>query len=230
MTLRLIPPLLAATLLAAASTDSRSEALFCLRPETTLKYERREVSTGTLWWTHTESIDAVREDAGTLTIDVTSVIVSDIGKAPIKEPVHSRVLVREDGTVEVDAAAAAEQAARQMFSILDFKSSGGSSLLPATLKPGDTLPEIHAAVKWSLVSLTIDYSSRSVLRRETITVPAGTFDCIVVQESKSERAPFHRRDRVTLTWYAPGYGMIRHDTLLPDLTPETSEVLVEIIK
>lgn len=214
-----------------AAAPSTAASLFCTRPATTLKYERREAATATLWWTHTESIDVVHANAdGSLSLDVTSVIVSDIGKSPLKAPVHSVVKVHANGTVEVDAAEAAKQAAENMFSALDFKSSGGSSLLPADIKPGDTLPEIHAAVTWAIVSLTIDYTARKVLRRETITVPAGTFDCIVVQESKSERAPFHRRDRVTLTWYAPGYGMIRHDTLLTDLTPETSEVLVEIIK
>lgn len=175
---------------AVSLAPSAATALFCTRPATTLKYERREAATATLWWTHTESIDAVHANAdGSLSLDITSVIVSDIGKSPLKAPVHSVFKVHANGTVEVDAAEAAKQAAENMFSALDIKSSGGSSLLPA-----------------------------------------GTFDCIVVQESKSERAPFHRRDRVTLTWYAPGYGMIRHDTLLTDLTPETSEVLEEIIK
>ena len=40
--------------------------------------------------------------------------------------------------------------------------------------------------------------------------------------------PLHRRERITLTWYAPGVGMVRHDTLLTDGRTETSEVLVSV--
>lgn len=207
-----------------------ADAFFCTEQGAVLHYERRSAEDGELRWRHSESIERVRSVDGVQLIDVTSTIVAVSGKAPIKEPVRSQVRVLSDGSVEVNAAQAAEEAARQRFSAFNFTSSGGTSLLPADLAPGDVLKDIHARVSWAMVSLTIDYTERSVLRRERITVPAGTFDCIVVREHKLEKAPLHRRDRITLTWYAVGYGMIRHDTLFPDLTPETSEVLVEIIK
>ena len=66
------------------------------------------------------------------------------------------------------------------------------------------------------------------MRRETITVPAGTFDCVVVKEHKVERAPLFKRDRITYTWYALGIGLVRHDTLFTDGRRECSEQLTRI--
>jgi len=222
------PLILALLTLLVSPAASAAEAYFCTTPGAVLRYERRAAGSGELWWRHSETIGSVRAENGVTTIDVTSLIVSENGKAPVKEPVRSKVRVLADGSVEIDVARAAEEAARQRFSAFDFTSSGGSSILPADLKPGDVLKEIHAVVSWSALKLTIDYDGRKVLRRERITVPAGTFDCIVVREHKLEKAPLHRRERVTLTWYAPGYGMIRHDTLFTDGRTETSEVLVSI--
>ncbi len=214
---------------ACFAASAQTKAFFCTSEGAVLHYERVAAGTGKPWWTHTETVDAVRRSGGgELDIDVTSFITSDTGKSPLKEPVRSTVTVRTDGTVEVDVAKAAQEAARQMFSAFDFTSSGGVSLLPATLSPGDVLPDIHAVVSWAGIKMKIDYTERFVLRRETITVAAGTYDCVVVSERKLEKAPLHRRERLTLTWYAPGIGMVRHDTNFPDSRPETVETLVAV--
>ena len=225
--LLLVNFLLFAGLLAAPSGAGVPDAYFCTSQGTVLHYQRFAAGTDKLWWDHSESIDAVRAVPGGLEIDVTSTITSPIGKSPVKEPVHSQVFVRTDASVEVDVSAAAAEAARQRFAALDFTSSGGVSVLPPNLVPGGRLPEIHSVVQWTGIKLTIDYTEREVLRTETITVPAGTFDCVVVKEHKMEKAPFHRRERVTLTWYARGIGMVRHDTLFTDGKAETTEVLVK---
>ncbi len=38
-----------------------------------------------------------------------------------------------------------------------------------------------------------------------------------------------KRDRITLTWYALGYGMVRHDTFFINGDVETTEQLESII-
>ena len=143
---------------------------------------------------------------------------------------HIGLWHKSDGNVELDIAQSALLAAKQRFSGFNFTSTGGTSILPASMKTGDKLEDIHACVAWGGVKYTIDYTSRKVLRRETITVPAGTFDCVVVSEHKVEKAPFLKRDRTTLTWYALGVGMVRHDTFLPNGEMETSEKLNSIKK
>ena len=130
--------------------------------------------------------------------------------------------------MEINIAEAAATVAKNRYSAFRFKASGGMSSLCPNVKPGDKLEEIHGKVECAGMKLSIDYTERKVLRREKITVPAGNFDCIVVQERKVEKAPLMKRDNITLTWYCLGYGFVRHDSLLPDGSLESSELLVSI--
>ena len=137
-------------------------------------------------------------------------------------------MVHPDGTVDINISDAVSIAAKQRFSLFDFKPKGGISSMKSTIKPGDKLEEIHGGVDWAGIKLSMDYTDRTVIRRETITVPAGTFDCVVVKEHKLEKAPLYKRDRITLTWYAYGIGLVRHDTFFLDGRQECSEKLYAI--
>lgn len=217
------------TLYGESIATASAVGYFCTREGTKLKYERRSPDGNKLWWIHTESIDAVspRPD-GCTEADFTLSIVGVEEKSILKKPVSSKALIHNDGTVELDVAAAAEVAAKQRFSAFDLVSSGGTSLLPATLQPGAKLKDVAASVSWAGINYILRYFGRSVLRKERITVPAGTFDCIVVEERKLEKAPLYKRERITYTWYALGVGMIRHDTFFISGAPESSEILVSI--
>lgn len=196
---------------------------------TTLKYERREHGSGELWWTHTEKIGASRKlSDGSRKVNVTISITSGKEKSPFKEPVTSEALIKPDGTVVINVADAAGAVANQKFSAFNFKTTGGNSSLSPDLKPGDTLPDIHAAVTWTMFKYRIDYTRRKVIRKEKLTVPAGTFDCIVIQEWKSEKGPMVHKEHDNLNWYALGYGLIRHDSFYPDGSLKTTEHLVSI--
>ena len=99
--------------------------------------------------------------------------------------------------MEINIAEAAATVAKNRYSAFRFKASGGMSSLSPNVKPGDKLEEIHGKVECAGMKLTIDYTERVVLRKETVKVPAGTFDCIVIQERKVEKAPLIKRDNIT---------------------------------
>ena len=50
----------------------------------------------------------------------------------------------------------------------------------------------------------------------------------MIKEHKAESAPLYKRERITYTWYALGYGMIKHDSYFLDGRQETSEQLYGI--
>ena len=211
------------------SAQSNPRAYFCTTQGMTLRYERYDPAGKNHWWTQTTSIGRIRPRSnGAFALDVTTTIVSDKEKSPIKGPVESTAILHPDGTIEVSITDVAAAAAHQLFSALDFKVSGGSSFIKKTIQPGDVLEEIHGTVDWNGIKLSLDFTDRVVLRRETITVPGGTFDCMVVKEHKLEKYPLHKRDRITYTWYALDYGLIRHDTYFLDGRQECSERLYEI--
>ena len=221
--------LVAALVITLETQAQTTKAFFCTEPGTTFRYERYSGSGEEHWWTQTTKVNTVTpQEDGSLRVDFTTTVKAYDVKSPLKEPVSSYAQVREDGTVEVNMAEAATIVAKQSYSAFNFKSSGGISALPAKLNVGEPLEEIHARVSWAMFAFTMDFTERSVLRQETITVPAGTFDCMVVRERKRERAPFLKRERITDTWYAQGYGLIRHDSYFTDGTQECSEQLCAI--
>ena len=72
----------------------------------------------------------------------------------------------------------------------------------------------------------VSVTDRKVVGRERITVPAGTFDCVVVLEHKSQRLG-KLVVSYAYTWYAAGIGMIRHDTYVKG-SLKTTERLVSL--
>ena len=74
----------------------------------------------------------------------------------------------------------------------------------------------------------VKVTDRKVLRYETISTPAGTFDCIVISEHKVEKAPVYKRETTALSWYSDGVGYVRHDTYNKNMHLETSEQLYSI--
>ena len=105
---------------------------------------------------------------------------------------------------------------------------GTQAIMPARMQPGDALPEAHAVVRAGSLKFTVDVTERTVLRTETITTPAGTFDCVVIREHKVEKGPMYLSDKWSLNWYTRGIGYIRHDNLDKNMQLEESEILVRI--
>ena len=215
-------------LLASIMPVQPREAYFNTSEGTVLTYERIETKTGKRWWSHTETVDSViATPNGGAVVHMTVKMIPDKKKVPIKKPVSSSAVIRPDGTVEVNVAELAGEAANQKFSAFNFKTTGGVSLLSPRLKAGDSLDDIHSKVTWKAFSYSIDYIKRKVIRKERITVPAGTFDCIVLEEWKVEKGPLSNDTHRNLNWYALGYGLIRHDTFYSNGV-QTTEWLVSV--
>lgn len=204
-------------------------AYFCTSKGVTLRYERYSSDLKKHWWTQTTRVDDIRAlRDGSYEITFTANVKSDKMNSPVKGDLTSKAIVRADGTVDINISDAVALAAKNMLSAFNFRSTGGISSLSANARPGDVLDEIHGAVDWNGIKYSLDYTDRSVIRRETITVPAGTFDCIVVKEHKVEVAPLYKRDRITYTWYSTGIGLVRHDSHFLDGRRECTEQLYAI--
>ena len=219
----------ALAILAALASTAQPKGYFCSTKGMSLRYERYSPDNSKHWWTNTVTINDVQKTAGgSLDITVSANIVPRKATPPVKGSVKTKSYLHADGTIEVNISEAAAIAAKKRFAAFNFTSSGGTSIMKATAKPGDKLEEIHAEVAWSGIKYNIDYTERSVVKKETITVPGGTFECIVIKEHKAESAPLYKRERITYTWYALGYGMIKHDSYFLDGRQETSEQLYGI--
>ena len=131
-------------------------------------------------------------------------------------------------TTTLDIGAAVKAVIQNVLPRAHITYSGGVALMPMIMEVGDVLPECHCEVKVSgFLTYHIDVTERVVLRKEILTTPAGTYDCVVVREHKVEEGPMHHWDFWSDTWYAPGIGYVRHDNFDKRMRLESIEILVE---
>ena len=177
----------------------------------TLVYERTKAN-GNVEYTTTMKYTGVRHEGGKTILDILFTIKSPAGKELYGGPAPMTTAVTADGTTEQDLGASLKAVLHNMFPGAAQEVESVPARLPANLKPGDRLPDAHCRVRTGVLTHTMEITEREVLRTERITVPAGTFDCVVLREHKVEHGIGRERDNICINWYAPGIGPIRHDS------------------
>ena len=111
------------------------------------------------------------------------------------------------------ASGASDEDMKEMGTVLDQTSvSGECRGIPADISEGMELPEYSAEVKLMFVKVKVSCKDRRVSGRETVTVPAGTFDCFVVEEQMTVKSMFMSEKNSMKTWYARGIGVVKEET------------------
>jgi hypothetical protein len=87
---------------------------------------------------------------------------------------------------------------------------------PLDLSPGTELPDAHLKVSMSssglnMAGMQVMVSNRKVLPRESITTPAGTFDCTVITQDVETKMIVSIKAS-SKTWYAQGAGVVRSES------------------
>ena len=198
-------------LLLAGVAGRAGEPYCCTTPGRTLVYERTKAN-GRFERTVTMEYTAVRRSGTKRLVDCILTVRGPGGGELYGGPSQQTTVVTADGTVEQNLAESLRTVLHNMFPGASQSAEGTPAVLPADMKPGDKLPDGRGTVKTGIMTHSMEIIEREVLRYERITVPAGTFDCIVVRERKIERGIGLGRDTVSENWYAPGVGPVRHDS------------------
>lgn len=177
----------------------------------TLVYERTKAN-GNVEYTTTMKYTGVRHEGGKTILDIIFTIKSPAGKELYGGAAPMTTTVTADGTTEQDLGASLKAVLHNMFPGAAQEVESVPARLPKDLKPGDRLPDARCRVRTGVLTHTMEITEREVLRTERITVPAGTFDCVVLREHKVEHGIGRERDNICINWYAPGVGPIRHDS------------------
>ena len=181
--------------LASAQTP---EPFFPSKAGTGLEYEMRDGATG-------KPLMFTRDSLSGFTGDFSkggAVIVNTTRYADDTLTVRANEVMKfEDFEVIYDYAASMEESlgdmVRQSLSIAgageadlaevdkmmeEVSMTGESRGIPAELAVGMTLPDYDVSVKVMFVTTKMNCKDRKVTARETVTTPAGSFDCFVVEE------------------------------------------------
>ena len=193
---------------------------------TTLEYVRKYVKDGKFCWRHMLTVTGVEDVDGKRKVTTSSRFLKVNGKPLYDSDVLETVYVDDEGNVHGDVGESLASYIKARVGV-NATGTGDFSALPYDMQPGDTLPTVTAKVKVGPLTYTVRVHDRKVLREETISLPGGTFKCMVVKERRDESGPGYRREVITDTWYCPGIGYARHDTYRKGKV-ETSEMLYSV--
>lgn len=191
----------------------------------TMFYERSDAGSGKTVWKHEMQVLEEKTTKGGREMICRSHFSKPGGSQAMD--VDYKTIIDKEGNVTSDLAASLVSAIRNFFPKMEIKAGFSPTTLPAVLIPGDKLPDASSEIAIKGRIFSVDVTEREVLREETLTTPAGTFNCVVVTEHKKEKFTLYNRDTISYTWYAKGVGMVRHDTWKKGRC-ETSEVLVSL--
>ena len=89
----------------------------------------------------------------------------------------------------------------------DYMPAGDLSSIPGDISVGDRLPDSKITVRIrNVYTATNSYTNRRVTASENVTVPAGSFDCMLIEDDEvfTGAGPFRVK-----TWVAWGTGIVR---------------------
>ena len=102
----------------------------------------------------------------------------------------------------------------QQIESMDTELSGTDVVLPNELEVGQELPDASISMSMNMAGIkmnsNMNITNRKVVDMETITTPAGTFDCVVITQNSSGKMMVNINSSQK-TWLAEGVGMVKSE-------------------
>lgn len=97
---------------------------------------------------------------------------------------------------------------------IDADITGTNILIPNNLKKGDVLPDADMTVKMNVsgvgMTMIVEMTDRKVEDIETITVPAGSFECYVISYTTFTKMGIGKKG-LAKQWIAKEVGMVKQE-------------------
>ena len=214
--------------LATSAYAQNDEPFFPASAGTVLLYEDRDADGTVLSFTR----DSIAEMTGDFT-DGSAIVYSTLKSNDTVSVTTREFTIFRDGEVIEDMILSLEESVSMALE-LSMKSVDGADSpeadeafreflekmtvsgecrgIPSDIHVGMTLPDYSIGIKVMFIKLKVAVKDRKVTGRENITVPAGTFDCYVIEENMSSSGMMMSQRTVQKSWYARGVGLVMRQT------------------
>ncbi len=99
---------------------------------------------------------------------------------------------------------------------LEMDVTGTDIEIPNDLNVGETLEDANVSVSMSMsgikMNISVDQTNRKVEKIESITTPAGTFDCYLITETTTSKTMGAKQEMNNKMWLAEGVGMVKQES------------------
>lgn len=140
----------------------------------------------------------------------------------------------EDGNFYVDMQSFVDPKSMEGFKDMEVSVDANAMMYPSVLIAGQTLPDASITISAAtggvnLMNMVINISNRKVVGSESVTVPAGTFDCYKITYDVETKMMFKIASTVT-EYVNMGVGSVKTETFDKKGKLAASTVLVELSK
>ena len=99
---------------------------------------------------------------------------------------------------------------------MDIEISGNDIEIPNDLRVGQNLNDANVTMKIGMsginMNIAVDMLNRKVEKKESVTTPAGTYDCYVVYSENQSKMMMANQVYPSRVWLAEGVGMVKQET------------------
>lgn len=124
------------------------------------------------------------------------------------------IICKDDG-VAIDFKSLMSPGVLGQYQDMEVDISGTDMILPNDLSQGQQLPDAEVLMNISMapmnMKMTVKMQNRNVEANETITTPAGTFDCVVVTYDQETKMGMKITGKAK-QWFAEDVGMVKSES------------------
>ena len=99
---------------------------------------------------------------------------------------------------------------------LEMDITGTDIKLPNDLSVGATLEDANVSVAMNMsgikMNISVDQTNRKVEKIESVTTPAGTFECYLITETTKSKTMGATHEMNNKLWLAEGVGMVKQES------------------
>jgi len=159
------------------------------------------------------TVTDVSNDNGVVSLKTDNVFYDDKDKETYK---FQQTYFCQDGVISFDMSNMFDPKTMEGYKDMQVSLTSDKLDLPNNLTVGQTLKEGTATMVISnqgmkLMTMNIHVYNRKVETKETITVPAGTYECFKITYDVESKVIFKVQGKAA-EWYAKGIGMVKQET------------------
>jgi hypothetical protein len=121
-----------------------------------------------------------------------------------------------NGMVTIDYESLIPKQMLEQYKDMEMEISGTDIEIPNELEVGRELEDANVTLKVSMsginMNTNVDMTDRKVEKQETITTPAGTYECYVIYSVNQSKMMMAKMTFPSRVWLAEGIGMVKQET------------------
>lgn len=118
--------------------------------------------------------------------------------------------------VTIDYESLMPQQMLEQYGDMEMDITGTDLEIPNDLSVGQALEDANVTLKISMgginMTTTVDMTNRKVEKQESVTTPAGTFECFVIYCDTESKMMMAKQSFPSRVWLAEGVGMVKQET------------------